>query len=326
MGRTSAFLLRLCVIATAIVMLILSVRAVRAQDAVPGMRGMQTASDPGTVYGYNPGQGLPHETAQTAPPLRMPYPAQTRPVSPVSYTAPQAPQPQQSQQSVVAAAPLPQQPPPANPSAYGYKPGEGMSGPDHYSTQSDEPLTADKNLTAAPRLNADYRLGPGDKVRVTVYGETDLSGDYQIDGTGIVRLPLIGALRAVGYTAPALETGIGMALSKGYLKNPRVNVEIVTYRPFYIIGSVNRPGEYPYVDHISALNAVALAGGFTDTARQTAIYVRHEGSAVEEEVPTDQLSELRPGDTIRVKTTLFWQAMQIFTPLTPAIYAAATIR
>jgi polysaccharide export outer membrane protein len=285
MARTSALILRLCVIATAIVMLILSVRAVWAQGSIPQMRGIQTAADAGPVYGYNPGQGLPRDAA----------PAQQAPANP---------------QPLASSAPQP------TPSAYGYRPGEGLAGPDSRNMDSQ---------SAAPRLNADYRLGPGDKVRVTVYGEADLSGDYQIDGTGIVRLPLIGALRASGYTAPALEAGIGMALAKGYLKNPRVNVEIVSYRPFYIIGAVNRPGEYPYVDHISALNAVALAGGFTDTARQSTVYVRHEGSAVEEEVTTDQVSELRPGDTIRIRTTWFWQAMQIFTPLTPAMYAAAAI-
>ena len=323
MGRTPALLLRLCLITTAIVMLILSVRAVWAQDSVPNMRGTQAAPDPGPVYGYNPGQGLPHETVQP-PPLRMPYPTNP-PLQPASYPAPQTPQPQQPP----AAALQPQQSAaPVNQPVYGYKSGDGVSGAEHYGTQQQtaEPQANYQDPTAAPRLNADYRLGPGDKVRVTVYGEPDLSGDYQIDGTGIVRLPLIGALRASGYTAPALEAGIGMALTRGYLKNPRVNVEIVTYRPFYIIGAVNRPGEYPYVDHISAVNAVALAGGFTDTAKQSSVYVRHEGSAVEQEVPTDQLSELRPGDTIHVKTTLFWQAMQIFTPLTPAIYAAATIR
>ncbi len=108
----------------------------------------------------------------------------------------------------------------------------------------------------------------------------------------------------------------------GYLKNPRVNVEIVTYRPFYIIGAVARPGEYPYVDHLGALNAVALAGGFTDQAKQSMVYVRHEGSTTEEEVPTDQISELRPGDTIaRVKTTpVLGRDADAFTPLAgPAI-------
>jgi polysaccharide export outer membrane protein len=303
MGRTQAFLLRLCVLASALLMLVLSLRAVRAEDLSPTLRTAQlsNAPDPGQVYGYNPGQGLPRSYPQ---PVSPPEPA------PVRLAAPQF-------------QPLP----PPQPAPYGYHAGDGMAGSDRDDTQYDPQAGYQAAPSSAmPRPNADYRLGPGDKLRVTVYGEADLSGEYQIDGAGIVRLPLIGSLRAAGTTAPGLEAWIGDALAKGYLKNPRVNVEITTYRPFYIIGAVSKPGEYPYVDHISALNAVALAGGFLDTARQSAVFVRHEGSATEQEVPTDRLTELRPGDTVRVQTTWFWQAMQIFTPLTPAVYAASNIR
>ena len=312
MGRNSALLLRLCILASAIVMLVLSLRAVRADEATPALRLSQASTipmrgpiDPAPVYGYNPGQGMPH----TYPQLRAQVPPATAVAEPqpVRLAAPQLPPPQQQQ---------------VPPSAYGYRQGDGVAG----STQDGVQPEAFYQNAAAPRINADYRLGPGDKVRVTVYGEADLSGEYQVDGTGLVRLPLIGSLRAAGATAPALENTIGTTLARGYLKTPRVNVEITGYRPFYIIGAVTRPGQYPYVDHMSALNAVALAGGFAETAKQSMIYVRHENSAVEDEVPTDRLAELRPGDTIRVKTTLFWQAMQIFTPLTPAVYAAATIR
>ena len=133
----------------------------------------------------------------------------------------------------------------------------------------------------AARICRTIGSGPGDKIRVTVFGESDLSGEYQVDGSGMVRLPLIGTLRAAGYTAPALEQAIAAALADGYLKYPRVNVEIATYRPFYIIGAVNRPGQYPYVDHMNALNAVALAGGFTDQAVESTLYIRHEGSTKE---------------------------------------------
>ena len=314
MGRVSAFLLRLCVITTAIVMLVLSVRAVRAQDnsQAPAMRPSQMSAD---VYGYNPGQGMPHNPAPPA--ARQAAPAPSPLVAPYRYTppvyAPAAYAPPQIQPQSVAPA-------------YGYKQGDGAGRNGTQQAAAPRANYQDIAFAPAPRANADYRLGSGDKVRVTVYGEADLSGEYQLDGSGVVRLPLIGSIRAGGATAPALETEIAAALSPAYLKSPRVNVEIITYRPFYIVGAVARPGEYPYVDHISALNAVALAGGFLDTARQSTVFVRHEGSTVEQEVSTSQISELHPGDTIRVKTTLFWQAMQIFTPLTPAIYAAAAIR
>jgi polysaccharide export outer membrane protein len=105
-----------------------------------------------------------------------------------------------------------------------------------------------------------------------------------------------------------------------------VNVEISTYRPFYIIGAVDRPGQYAYIDHMSALNAVALAGGFTDQAIQSTLYVRHEGSAREEAVPASQLAHIAPGDVIRVKTSIFWEAMNMFAPVAgPAAIAAAAI-
>lgn len=175
-------------------------------------------------------------------------------------------------------------------------------------------------------INTGYLLGPGDKIHVSVFGEDDLSGDYQIDSSGMVRLPLIGTMRAAGFTAPSLESAIAGALAQGYLKSPRVNVEISAYRPFYIIGAVNKPGEYPYVANMSALNAVAFGGGFLDTAHQSTIFVRHEGSTNEVEMPASALTMIYPGDVVRVKTTLFWDAMSIFTPLAPAALAAATLR
>ena len=171
---------------------------------------------------------------------------------------------------------------------------------------------------------AAYRLGPGDKIRVTIFGESDISGEYQVDGSGMVRLPLIGTLQAMGATAPALEQEIAAALEAGYIKSPRVNVEIALYRPFYIIGAVNRPGQYAYVDHMSALNAVALAGGFTDQAIQSTLYVRHENSATEQAVETNQFTHIQPGDVVRVKTSPFWEAMNLFSPVAgPAAIAAA---
>jgi protein involved in polysaccharide export with SLBB domain len=172
----------------------------------------------------------------------------------------------------------------------------------------------------------DYHLGPGDKVRVTVYDETDLSGEFQVDDTGYVRLPLIGQVKAGGHTSRQLEGDISVALTDGYLKNPRVNVEVSTYRPFYIIGQVNRPGQYPYTSNMSALDAVGVAGGFTDHAVESTVHIRHEGETKEYDLPADESVRIRPGDVVRVDQTLFWDVAGILTPAAGAASLAYVLR
>ena len=155
---------------------------------------------------------------------------------------------------------------------------------------------------AAP---ADYQLGTGDKVRVTVYGEDDLSGEFDVDGGGFVRLPLIGQVKAAGHSVHDFEGVVAEKLKGGYLKNPRVSVEITNYRPFYIIGEVNKPGEYPYVNNMSVLNAVALAGGYTYRASESDVYVRRNGGKDELKEPADGTAKILPGDIVRVPERLF---------------------
>jgi protein involved in polysaccharide export with SLBB domain len=169
-----------------------------------------------------------------------------------------------------------------------------------------------------------YRLGTGDKLRITVFNETDLSGDFQIDGQGFVRLPLIGQTPAAGLTSYGLETRIAASLRDGgYLVNPRVAVEVTTYRPFYIIGEVSKPGEYPYVNAMSVPNAIALAGGYTDRAVMSTIYVRHQGEREEHEMSADETTRIRPGDVVRVGRTAYWTVMTMLAPLISPFSAAA---
>jgi protein involved in polysaccharide export with SLBB domain len=161
-----------------------------------------------------------------------------------------------------------------------------------------------------------YRLGPGDKVRVTIFNETDLSGDFAIDGQGFVRLPLVGQVPAAGFTTLGLEARIGeVFVNGGYLLNPRISVEIVNYRPFYIIGEVSKPGEYPYVNAMSVPNAIALAGGYTDRAVESTIYVRHQGEAKEHQLRADETTHIRPGDVLRVDRSGYWTVMTLLAPL-----------
>ena len=171
----------------------------------------------------------------------------------------------------------------------------------------------------------DYRLGTGDRVRVTVYDETDLSGEFEVDATGYVRLPLIGQVKAGGGTAYQLEGAVEASLADGYLKNPRVAVEVTTYRPFYIIGQVTRPGQYPYTNNMSALDAVGVAGGFTDHAVESTLYIRHQGDTKEVKVPADETVRIQPGDVVRVDQTTFWAVSSWLSPATslalPLAYA-----
>jgi protein involved in polysaccharide export with SLBB domain len=317
MGRPALIFLRLSMMAGAFALLVFCVRAASAQDRVPASGADPAQSQP---YGFVP--------VQNAAPDAQPYG-----IKPIPGYVPPSPPPQQLRGAFETA------PPPATygqDNTFGYVPLRPMAPtpattPVAQQPQSRMNAAADmdrdpvcRDPYGANRANADYRLGPGDKIRVSVFGESDLSGEYQVDGSGMVRLPLIGTLHARGFTAPGLEQGIAGALADGYLKDPRVNVEIATYRPFYIIGAVTRPGPYAYVDNMNVLNAVAMAGGFTDQAIQSTLYVRHEGNATEQPMRTEQLSRIQPGDVIRVKTSLFWDAMNMFAPVAgPAAIAAA---
>jgi polysaccharide export outer membrane protein len=167
-----------------------------------------------------------------------------------------------------------------------------------------------------PSESDGYRLGTGDTVRVTVFGETDLSGTFEIDSQGYVRLPLIGQIAAAGLSTYGLESRITDSLISGkYLLNPRVNVEVTTYRPFYIVGEISKPGEYPYVNAMTTQNAIALAGGFTDRAVESSVFIRHQGEMKEHEVDLDQGTRIRPGDVIRVERSTYWTIMTVLSPL-----------
>ena len=172
------------------------------------------------------------------------------------------------------------------------------------------------------RARSGYTLGPGDKVHVTVYGESDLTGDFEVSGSGRLAFPLIGDVRATGLTAPELGRTLTAKLANGYLKAPRVAVEITTYRPFYIVGQVNKPGRYPYTDGMTAMNAVALAGGFTPHAAEGYVYVRHEGQVKETRLGADETTAIKPGDTVRVDESDFWSVMRVLQPVTALVGAA----
>lgn len=150
-----------------------------------------------------------------------------------------------------------------------------------------------------------YRLGTGDKLRVNVYGEEDLSGEFIVDGSGQVQLPLVGQVKAASLTIHEFVAEVVGALNQGYLKDPKVSVEVLNYRPFYIIGEVNKPGEYPFENGLNVLGAIALAGGYTYRANDNDVYVRRAGASKEVSVPAESSTKVYPGDIIRVAERLF---------------------
>lgn len=157
---------------------------------------------------------------------------------------------------------------------------------------------------ATPSMSG-YKLDSGDQVKMTVYGEDDLSGTYSVDGNGNTQLPLVGQVHAGGLTVEQFQSAVEAKLSQGYLVNPRVSAEVTNYRPFTILGEVNKPGEYPYENGMSVLNAVALGGGYTYRADEDVVYIRRKGSNREDEVPADDKTPVNPGDTVRVAERIF---------------------
>jgi polysaccharide export outer membrane protein len=165
--------------------------------------------------------------------------------------------------------------------------------------------TAAAQAPAPATSAATYVLGSTDRIRLKVYGEPDISGEYEIDAGGNVSVPLAGHIKAAGSTTRQLEKSITSALSKGIVRDPRVNVEIVSYRPYYILGEVKKSGEYPYRLGLTVMDAVASAGGFTYRANENKIYLRRAGAGIEEVYALDAPVPVFPGDNIRVPERFF---------------------
>ncbi len=154
------------------------------------------------------------------------------------------------------------------------------------------------------RISA-YTLGSSDRLRITVFGHADLSGEFEIDGTGAISMPLIGQVSAEDLTTVQLEELIATKLSDGYVLDPRVSAEVINYRPFYILGEVARPGEYPYTNGLSVQNAIAAAGGFTYRANRRVVYIKSVDSANEVAYDLTPGTVVRPGDTLRIGERIF---------------------
>jgi protein involved in polysaccharide export with SLBB domain len=159
---------------------------------------------------------------------------------------------------------------------------------------------------AASRVIPEYHLGANDKIRVITFGEDSLTGEFFIGGSGKVSMPLIGEVQAAGLSIPEFQKEVEGALKSGdILKDPHVSVEVLTYRPFYILGEVQKPGEYPYSNGLTVLNAVATANGFTYRANDKKVFIKRADAKQEQEFPLTSQLLVAPGDTIRISERYF---------------------
>src|SRR5579885_367634 len=159
--------------------------------------------------------------------------------------------------------------------------------------------------SAQPNYQPAYTLDAGDKLRISVFGQEGISGTYMVDAGGHVNLPLAGQVPARGFTTEQLAKMIAERLKQGYVREPHVTVSIESYRPFFIMGEVTTPGQYPYVPNMTAENAVAIAGGFSPRAKKTGVELTRNagGQRFTGEVPLNY--PLLPGDTVVVKERWF---------------------
>lgn len=160
---------------------------------------------------------------------------------------------------------------------------------------------------AADELPAEaYRLGPGDQLRITVYGETELTGQYVVSSQGAIAFPLLREVEAQGRTLEDLSNHLTTRLrDEGFMRNPSVAVEVANYRPFFILGEVRTPGTYPFSANLTVVNAVATAQGFTYRADRRRVFIMHAGETAEREYRLTTTTPVRPGDTVRIGERLF---------------------
>jgi len=233
------------------------------------------------------GTGGPYVPAPAAAAYRPPYAA---PVAPVPAAMASAP-----------AAPPPVAPPPGAPVIAPVS----YAGPRYAPVAAVPPVAAAPYALAATANPGEYTLDSGDRLRIVVFGQEGLTNAYLVDAGGLIDMPLIGLVHARGASTDELAARISAKLRDGYIREPHVAVEVEAYRPFFILGEVTAPGQYPYVANMTAETAVAIAGGFSPRAfrRNLIVNRNYNGHPVRMTVPLT--FPLRPGDTVSVQERWF---------------------
>jgi polysaccharide biosynthesis/export protein len=174
----------------------------------------------------------------------------------------------------------------------------------------DAALVEGPAVIAAPEITGTipappYTLDSGDKLRIVVFGQEGLTNSYAVDAAGSVTMPLIGAVRARGLTPAGLSVAIAAKLRNGYIREPHVAAEVEAYRPFFILGEVTAPGQYPYVANMTVETAVAIAGGYSPRAYKATVDLTRVIDGQPYRGPAPNTFPVRPGDTITIKERWF---------------------
>jgi len=158
-----------------------------------------------------------------------------------------------------------------------------------------------ENPVATVGSGSEYHLGGGDDLHIQVYGEDKLSGEYHVSSLGMVSMPMVGQIKAAGLTIPELEAALVAAFqNRGILTKANISVDLLAYRPFFILGEVNAPGQYPFVPNMNIQQAIATAKGYTYRAKHNIVYVTQYGQTKEVPYRLTAGSAVAPGDTIRI--------------------------
>lgn len=276
--------------------------------AAPGQYYSQRYAQPVVAQPIAPVRSLDamaYGAGPVPPPVLAGPPVASQPVplavpaapSPIVAAAPPPPPPP----IVAAAPPPPAMLPPPRPGA-GYRP--GLLGNVFRKKPGVVVATAAPvvPVVAAPVILHDpaYRLDAGDRLRIVVYGQEGLTNSYSVDAAGVVTMPLIGSVPARGCTPAELAASITSRLQNGFIREPYVAVEIEAYRPFFILGEVAAPGQYPYVPNMTAEAAVAIAGGFTPRAKRNVVTITRTNQTGQTRIVASPNAPLSPGDTVTI--------------------------
>jgi len=169
-----------------------------------------------------------------------------------------------------------------------------------------DPAVVGASVAELARAIEDYRLGPGDKVLLQVFGQEDLSGEFEISAIGDIAVPLVGQIEAANLTLAELTAKVTEILNREFVVDPQVSIQITNYRPFFILGQVKKPGSYPYQAGLTVRMAVAVAEGYTRRAReQPVVIIRLDAAGKRVKFKALQDDPVLPGDTIEIARRLF---------------------